>query len=99
VGVLDPATVNAAFDFVNLQLYSGFTTREEFISAGISADLLAYGAKFESNVQTAQQAYDGYRSGGYRVATQWRLNSDNFQYEQAQQMILYQRRECLRSPP
>ena len=90
VGVLDAATVNAAFDFLNLQLYSGFTFPGNFTSAGVSADLLAYGAKFESNFQTAQQAYEGYRSGGYRVATQWRLNSDNFQFEQAQQMILYQ---------
>jgi hypothetical protein len=28
--------------------------------------------------------------GSYGIATQWRLNSGNFQYEQAQQMILYQ---------
>lgn len=90
VGVLDADTVNAAFDFVNLQLYSGFTSPGDYTSAGISADLLAYGAKFESNFQTAQQAYEGYSSGGYRVTTQWRLNSENFQFEQAQQMILYQ---------
>jgi hypothetical protein len=90
VGNLDASTVNDAFDFVNLQLYSGFTSRQEFIDAGISADLLAYGAKFESGFQTAQQAYAEYVAGGYAVATQWRLNSDNFHFEQAQQMILYQ---------
>jgi hypothetical protein len=28
--------------------------------------------------------------GHYGIATQWRLNSGNFQYEQAQQIILYQ---------
>lgn len=90
VGNLDAPTVNSAFDFVNLQLYSGFTSRQEFIDAGISADLLAYGAQFEAGYQTAQQAYQEYTAGGYPVATQWRLNSGNFHFEQAQQMILYQ---------
>lgn len=94
VGTLDAQTVNSAFDFVNLQLYSGFTTPREFLKAGVSKDLLAYGAKFEPNesqpYQNAQQAYQGYVEGGYKVVTQWRLNSNDFQYEQAQQMILYQ---------
>jgi hypothetical protein len=97
VGTLDAPTVNAAFDFVNLQLYSGFTFPEEFTAAGISQSLLAYGAKFESAgngdpcpYQDAQQAYAGYNRGGYTVATQWRLNSGNYQFEQAQQMILQQ---------
>jgi hypothetical protein len=94
VGTLDAPTVNSAFDFVNLQLYSGFTNPGDFLKAGISKSLLAYGAKFEPNgsvpYQDAQQAYSGYVSGGYSVATQWRLNSNDFQYEQAQQMILYQ---------
>jgi hypothetical protein len=94
VGTLDAATVNNAFDFVNLQLYSGFTNPSDFTNAGVSQSLLAYGAKFEPNggvpYQDAQQAYAGYVSGGYTVVTQWRLNSNDFQYEQAQQMILYQ---------
>lgn len=94
VGTLDANTVNTAFDFVNLQLYSGFTNAQEFIQAGVNKDLLAYGAKFEVNgsvpYQDAQGAYNGYTSGGYNVATQWRLNSNDFQYEQAQQMILHQ---------
>ncbi|MGA9581453.1 MAG: glycosyl hydrolase family 18 protein [Allosphingosinicella sp.] len=89
VGNLDAPTVNSAFDFVNLQLYAGISP-QEYIDAGIQADLLAYGAKFESGFQTAQEAYEGYQAGGYAVATQWRLNSDNFRFEQAQQMILYQ---------
>lgn len=89
VGNLDAPTVNSAFDFVNLQLYAGISP-QDYINAGIQADLLAYGAKFESGFQTAQEAYEGYRAGGYAVATQWRLNSDNFHFEQAQQMILYQ---------
>jgi hypothetical protein len=94
VGTLDPSTVNSSFDFVNLQLYSGFTSPGEFTKAGVAQSLLAYGAKFEPNgsvpYQDAQQAYAGYVSGGYQVVTQWRLNSNDFQYEQAQQMILYQ---------
>ncbi|HVZ38035.1 MAG TPA: glycosyl hydrolase family 18 protein [Candidatus Kapabacteria bacterium] len=94
VGTLDGQTVSDAFDFVNLQLYSGFTDPGEFIRAGVSRSLLAYGAKFEVNgtlpYQTAQNAYNGYTSGGYNVITQWRLNSNDFQYEQAQQMILYE---------
>lgn len=96
VGNLDAATVNKCFDFVNLQLYSGFTFASEFTSAGIEQDLLAYGAKFESNsgsdpspYQNAQNAYLAYAKGGYNVLTQWRVNSGNFQFEQAQQMILY----------
>jgi Glycosyl hydrolases family 18 len=94
VGTLDAPTVNAAFDFVNLQLYSGFTSPSDFTNAGVSKDLLAYGAKFEPDggvpYQDAQQAYSGYVAGGYAVATQWRLNSGDYQYEQAQQMILHQ---------
>jgi Glycosyl hydrolases family 18 len=97
VGTLDAPTVNNAFDFVNLQLYSGFTEPGEYTAAGISQSLLAYGAKFESAgdgqscpYQDAQSAYQGYTSGGYTVATQWRLNSGNYQFEQAQQMILHQ---------
>lgn len=94
VGGLNAATVNAAFDVVNLQLYSGLTFPEDFVRAGVDRSLLAYGAKFEPNggipYQDAQQAYDGYVAGGYRVVTQWRLNSDDFEYEQAQQMILHQ---------
>jgi hypothetical protein len=88
--------VNQAFDFVNLQLYGG-ADPGEFTQAGVSQDLLAYGAKFESigggdttPYQDAQNAYQGMVDGSYGVATQWRLNSGNFQYEQAQQMILYQ---------
>lgn len=102
VGTLDAATINSAFDFVSLQIYSGFTCPDEYIAAGVSKDKLAYGAKFESKgngdatpYQTAQQAATWYAPScqgtpSYDVYTQWRLNSGNFQYEQAQQMILYQ---------
>ncbi|HEY0016354.1 MAG TPA: glycosyl hydrolase family 18 protein [Longimicrobium sp.] len=99
VGTLDAGTVNSSFDFVNLQLYSGFTCPGEFLAAGVNQDLLAYGAKFEPNsgvpYQTAQQAAAFYAPYcpdqlQYSVFTTWRLNSGNFQYEQAQQMILHQ---------
>jgi hypothetical protein len=99
VGTLDAGTINSSFDFVNLQLYSGFTCPGEFLSAGVNQDLLAYGAKFEPNngvpYQTAQQAVAFYAPScgdqlQYSIFTNWRLNSGNFQYEQAQQMILYQ---------
>lgn len=96
VGTLDGPTVSSAFDFVNLQLYGG-ADPQAFIQAGVAQSLLAYGAKFESAgdwdpcpYQDAQSAYQGYISGGYNVATQWRLNSGNYQFEQAQQIILYQ---------
>ena len=104
VGTLDAGTINSSFDFVNLQLYSGFTIPSDFTNAGVNLNLLAYGAKFESigngitmPYQNAQNAWQGYQSGPdnngkppYVVATQWRLNSGEFMYEQAQQIILHQ---------
>jgi Glycosyl hydrolases family 18 len=97
VGTLDAPTANNAFDFINLQVYGNSLVREEFIQAGVVPGLLAYGAKFESEGggdktphQDAQDAYSDMVDGQYGIATQWRLNSGNFQYEQAQQMILYE---------
>ena len=90
---LDGSVVNQTCDFLNLQLYGG-AQPSEFTGIGISQSLLAYGAKFEVDdsvpYQDAQDAYQGYLKGGYNVITQWRLNSNDFQYEQAQQMILSQ---------
>ncbi len=93
---LDAPTVNQCFDFVTLQLYGG-ADPQWFIQYGIDKSLLAYGAKFESNgsfdpspYQNAQQAYQDYQSGGYGVAMQWRLNSGDYQFEQAQQIMLNQ---------
>ncbi|MBO3696805.1 glycoside hydrolase family 18 protein [Roseivirga sp. E12] len=103
-GTLDGDAVNKHIDFLNLQLYSGFTFPSDYTSApyNIEQSLLAYGAKFENNgqgtngdptywagYQTAQNAYDGYQSGGYKIATQWRLNSENFGTEQNSQVELY----------
>ena len=98
VGNLDAETVNSYFDFVTLQLYSGFTKPGDFIRAGVNCNLLAYGAKFEANQQstpdgqghqTAQDAYDQARWLGYTTYTQWRLNSQNYEFEQDQQVELY----------
>jgi hypothetical protein len=97
VGKIDPDTVNNTFDFINLQVYGNSDVRDEFVDAGVSPSLLAYGSKFESENewnlaphQDAQGAYSDMLAGKYGITTQWRLNSGNFQYEQAQQMILYQ---------
>jgi len=97
---LDADTVNSNFDFVALQLYSGFTTPGEFTDAGVSGDLLAYGAKFEADPgqpagpsdpghQTAQDAYDEARGLEYTTYSQWRLNSGIYEFEQDQQLELY----------
>jgi hypothetical protein len=98
VGNLDVPTVNSCFDLVTLQLYSGFTAPTEFTGIGITPTLLAYGAKFESNYQNANQANSGALAGFpfsgqqyvYNNITQWRLNSGNYIFEQGQQMLLYQ---------
>ena len=98
VGNLDPDTVNANFDFVALQLYSGFTDPQDFINAGVNPGLLAYGAKFEADGpsqpdgqghQTAQDAYQQAQQLGYTTYTQWRLNSQNYVFEQDQQVELF----------
>jgi hypothetical protein len=98
VGNLDADTVNSYFDFVALQLYSGFTNPSDFTEAGVNGDLLAYGAKFEADQpsppdgpghQTAQSAYDQAQQLGYVTYTQWRLNSQNYEFEQDQQVDLY----------
>ncbi len=91
---LDGAVGNANVDFLSLQLY-GSTDKGAYTGIGIAENLLAYGAKFESKYvggppyQTAQEAYAGYQQGGYKVATQWRLNSRNFEYEQDQQVEFF----------
>src|SRR5580704_11504427 len=87
-GNLDVGAVNRNVDFVNLQLYSGFTSPGNY--SGVNPGLFAYGAKFESGYQTAQQAYDDNKANyHYSVFTQWRLNSGNYQFEQTQQQELH----------
>ena len=94
---LDADAINEYVDFINLQLYSGFTIPFEFTRIGINSDLFAYGAKFEGisppdnkGYQTAEEAYkDNNEKYHYSRFTNWRLNSSNFVFEQDQQQQLY----------
>ncbi|KVL16478.1 hypothetical protein WK02_00385 [Burkholderia cepacia] len=103
---IDYATVNSQFDFVSPQFYDG-TPLSDFLDAGISPSRIGYGAQFEPGNSapnaSAQQVWsmvsEGFSSGGTRYDYQdifvWRFNSGNFQFEQAQFMILDQ----LGNPP
>ncbi|HYR10515.1 MAG TPA: glycoside hydrolase family 18 protein [Longimicrobium sp.] len=87
---LDAAAVNANVDFVNLQLYSGFTFPRDFTRLGINASLFAYGAAFANGTQTAQGAFDDNNAKyGYPIYTVWQMNPADFAYAQAQQKELY----------
>ncbi len=98
---IDYPTVNSAFDFVSPQFYDG-TPLSSFLSAGISPAVIGYGAQFEPGNTapntSAQQVWDSVSAGfthggqqyGYQDAFMWRLNSGNYQFEQAQFMILGQ---------
>ena len=92
LGNLNGDIVNPNVDLISLQLYGG-ASASAWTSVGVKQELLAYGAKFEVDgnqpYQTAQDAYNGFVSGNYAGVTQWRLNSNDFNYEQAQQIILY----------
>ena len=103
---IDYATVNSAFDFVSPQFYDG-TPLSSFLRAGISPAKIGYGAQFEPDNAapntSAQQVWSAVSAGfqhggttyGYQDIFMWRLNSGNFQFEQAQFMILDQ----LAQPP
>ncbi|CAM1364964.1 Glycoside hydrolase, family 18 [Tenacibaculum sediminilitoris] len=98
---IDYPTVNSAFDFVSPQFYDG-TPLSSFIDVGISPEKIGYGAQFEPGNAapntSAQQVWskvsNGFTSNGtsydYQNIFMWRLNSGNFQFEQAQFMILNQ---------
>jgi GH18 family chitinase len=96
-GNLDVGAVNRNVDFLNLQLYSGFTSPGDY--NGVNPGLFAYGAKFEADQpstewgeghQTARQAYDDNQANyKYSIFTQYRLNSQNFGFEQKNQKELY----------
>lgn len=97
----DYTTVNHAFDFVSPQFYDG-TPLARFLNAGIEPDQIGYGAQFEpgnaapnaSAQQVWHQVSEGFVKDNtdykYRDIFVWRLNSGNFQFEQAQFMILRQ---------
>ena len=90
VGNLDATAVNNHMDFINLQLYSRFTYADSFENASVDPQTFAYGAKFESEYQTAEEVYhDNKAKDRYRIFTCWRLNSDNYIFEQTQQQRLH----------
>ena len=99
IGNLDADAVNNNIDFINLQLYGG-ASPQDFINAGVNSDLFAYGAKFEADIsvndpnamgyQTANNAYeDNNNNYHYPIFTNWRINSQNYLFEQIQQQLLY----------
>lgn len=99
---LDANAVNANCDIINLQTYSGFTFASDFVSIGINPGLLGFGAKFETQgnapYQNALQAYKQYTAGftangqhyPYATICNWRLDSDDYAFEQGQQLLLKQ---------
>jgi hypothetical protein len=99
---LDANAVNNDCDIVNLQTYSGFTDPADFVTMGITASLLGFGAKFETEgdgpYQNAYAAYQQYTAGfsangvpyPYNTVCTWRLDSGNWAFEQGQQLLLSQ---------
>jgi len=98
---MDPTTINNNVDFMNLQLYFSTSIPQELTDAGVNPSLFAYGALFEANQpvtdpnapgdQTAQEAYqDNKTNYQFGIFTNWRLNSQNYLFEQSQQQDLHQ---------
>lgn len=94
---LDVQTVNEHFDIIAFQMYYSNSLPQEFVSYGISPNAFAYGAKFEARessppkgvgVQNANDAYAGMQTYGFKAVTTWRLNSQNYIFEQDQQLKL-----------
>lgn len=98
---IDYPTANSAFDFITPQFYDG-TPLSHFLRAGLSPSMIGYGAQFEPGNSapntSAQQVWNnvsgGFSDNGthydYQDIFMWRFNSGNFQFEQAQYMILDQ---------
>jgi hypothetical protein len=94
---LDAQTVNEHFDIIAFQMYSSTSLPGTFVSDGINPDAFAYGAKFEADHpstpngqghQTATDAYQQMQTYGFKAVTTWRLNSQNYIFEQDQQLEL-----------
>lgn len=97
---LDGNTVNNTCDIINLQNYSGFTNPDDFVNIGINPSLLGFGAKFETSgnkpfqnaLQASQQYQAGFKINGqtysYNTICNWRLDSDDWAFEQGQQLLL-----------
>lgn len=102
----DIPTLNSAFDIISPQFYDG-SQLSDYLQAGMSPSKIGYGAQFEPGNtapnSSAQQvwsvvapgfSYQG-QSYNWQDVFTWRFNSGNFQFEQAQIMILAQ----LANPP
>jgi hypothetical protein len=94
---LDAETVNENFDIIAFQMYASADLPREFFDNGIKPDAFAYGAKFEADSssppdgnghQTASNAFQQMLHYGFNAATTWRLNSQNYIFEQDQQLAL-----------
>ncbi|RWW98817.1 glycosyl hydrolase family 18 protein [Flavobacterium cerinum] len=97
---LDGNTVNNTCNIINLQNYSGFTHPDDFVAIGINSSLLGFGAKFETSgnkpfqnaLQASQQYQAGFKINGqtysYNTICNWRLDSDDWAFEQGQQLLL-----------
>ena len=94
---LDAQTVNEHFDIIAFQMYYSTSLPQEFVDYGISPNAFAYGAKFEANessgpsgegFQTAKNAHQEMQKYGFKAVTTWRLNSQNYIFEQDQQLAL-----------
>jgi hypothetical protein len=94
---LDAETVNDNFDIIAFQIYANENLPQQFLNFGIKPDAFAYGAKFEADSdsqpdgaghQTAENAFQQMLTYGFKAATTWRLNSQNYIFEQDQQLAL-----------
>ncbi len=97
---LDAQTVNEHFDIIAFQMYSSTSLPGQFVNYGIKPDAFAYGAKFEASeavknptgkekgVQSATEAFGEMSTYGFKAVTTWRLNSQNYIFEQDQQLAL-----------
>lgn len=94
----DTATINSYIDFVNLQMYYSTWLPSQF--PNVNQNLFGYGVKFEAVGQTTDPWHQGFQTAlnGYQLNTtnnhfpsyiNWRLNSQNFLFEQTQQQVLY----------
>lgn len=93
---LNADAVNANVDVFNLQSY-WVSDPSVFITHGINANLLGFGAYLESGVtalQASQQFAAGIQYQGqqhpYQTMMSWRLDSSNWPFEQSQQLLMRQ---------
>jgi hypothetical protein len=101
----DADSINTNCDIINIQNYFSNYLPNAFVQSGVNPSLIGFGAKFESMVaggppfQNAYQAYEQYKAGfktddgkvhPYHTICNWRLDSDDWAFEQGQQLLLRQ---------